>query len=372
METNLQTNLGVSARNIAAALNAGTTSGTSTAYTATLPGISSLVDGRIIEVVTHVTNGAGPSLNGIPIKSAAGIALPASTLPAGVPIQMVYSSAMVSWIFTGSPGLRQIVPTDGTDSFTLQAAIAQSATAFNITYDDLTTELSFPALPANAVGYTAGETNTGCAQIGYVQGANVATAASGLSLEASLNAGTNIGPLISVSAGVTATGAAGAFTQCATFSLIAPPWTRLKVTNGSTLQTDTLVAIRRQKRAHQWSLQTSIFSPSLLSGSGVYAPTQLIDGVIDIGTTGRIGSLQIYAQADQTSAAFGVEPQTSNSLSGPWYRCSGFSALSVTANYVYTTGGSLANLLRYVRLKWTNGATPQGFFRLISYRILEG
>lgn len=59
------------ARMLASALNAGTTSGTSTAYTATLPGVSSLVDGMLFEVKWHTAGGASPtlSINGMSAKA---------------------------------------------------------------------------------------------------------------------------------------------------------------------------------------------------------------------------------------------------------------------------------------------------------------
>lgn len=61
----------VNPTSLASALNAGTTGGTSTAYTATLPGVSELSDGLLFEVAWHVAGGASPTLalNGLTAKS---------------------------------------------------------------------------------------------------------------------------------------------------------------------------------------------------------------------------------------------------------------------------------------------------------------
>lgn len=101
------------------------TTGTSTAYAVTTNasaggnGLSNPPpNGTMISATMHVTNGGAPTLSAdsgsaYAIQSAAGIAVPASSLIIGAPYEFVFNTSLSTWIARGFFGSSLVVPIGG-------------------------------------------------------------------------------------------------------------------------------------------------------------------------------------------------------------------------------------------------------------------
>jgi len=218
------------------------------------------------------------------------------------------------------------------------------------------TAISMSTLGSNATGYSASFAGTLLGnQWTLIYSADQASATNGLRVQCSLDGGTTWDLLGSTANYSRANSTANITTTTAGLQLviIQPPLLRLAVTNGASAQSKSaLLLYWTRQLTVETPLVDTVLSPTLLGNGGVYtSPTYTL-------TKRRLISFIVVA--DRNSASNGVVLQWTPDGTD-WYDLT--TPVTLTAGTAVVLA-SVSNNPADLRLKYTNGTTTQGRFKI--------